>query len=138
MVAGERPGAEVDPQLLETPAGAVVGDERVRKVDSSALAVEVEYHLLEAALLRDDALDVFERGVTSREPFVRLAHEVPERPHPFDAPAQRMVQLRLAGEGLDQGIDLPDQQPVEVGHVHDLSLLLLFQLLERRRGEQLG
>jgi hypothetical protein len=53
-------------------------------------------------------------------------------------PAQRMLQLGLAGKRVDQRAELTSNQPVEVRDVYDLSLLLLFEPLEHRSGEQLG
>jgi hypothetical protein len=50
-----------------------------------------------------------------------------------------MVHLRLAGERLNQCIELPGQQTVEIGHGLELVLRVpLVHARQRRSGEQLG
>ena len=67
-----------------------------------------------------------------------LGDERPERLHALDASADRVVELGLAGERLDQRIGLPRDQAVEEGHGDELLAPALVQhLLEHRRGEQL-
>jgi hypothetical protein len=117
----------------------MVGDDRDGKVDSPGLSIDVENHLLKAAWLGDDVLDILDRRAALREPCVRIDHEGLERSKPLDASAQGIVQLGLAGERLDQSIVLAGHQTVEVGDRFELlPLPLLLQPLHDRRGEQLG
>jgi hypothetical protein len=137
VAAPQRPAAVVDPQFDDPPVGLLVGDHQDRKAHSSVLALEVDDHLREAAMVRDDVLDVLDRGVLLLEPGLGCGHVCLERPRAPDAPAYGMVQLGLAGKRPDQGIEVTRQQPVEEGHRDELALPLLLGLLERRRSEQL-
>ncbi len=65
----------------------------------------------------------------SREPRAHLGDERLERPRAPDPPAYRVVQLGLAGERLDQRIDLARHQPVEVRHdARDLAAPLVLHV----------
>ena len=139
MAAGQRPAAEVDPQLVDPSVGLAVGDDRDRKLDSPRLTIEVQDHLLKAASLGNDMLDILDRDVAPSYPRVHLGDERLERSRALDASAHRVVQLRLAGERLDQRIGLPGHQTVEVRHRLELvQPPLLLESRERRRREQLG
>ena len=139
VAAVQRPAAEVDPQLVHQSVGHAVGDDRDRQIDSPGLAVEMENHLLEAARLGDDVLDVLDRDVALREPRVRFADERLERPRALDPSSYRVVQLGLAGERLDQRVGLPGHKAGEVGDGVSLFALLLFlQPCQHGGGEQLG
>ena len=61
--ARERLTGEVDPHLVDASVGLALGDDGDGQVDGAAVGVEVEDHLLEAAPLEDDVLDVVDRGV---------------------------------------------------------------------------
>jgi hypothetical protein len=137
VATGERPAAEVDTQLLEASVGVVVRDERVREVDAAALTLEVENHLLEAALFGDDPLDVLDRHLVPSEPLVRLGDERPEGSNALDASPHRVMELGLADERLDQWVKLPRHQTVEVRDRHDLAPAHLLPARDHRRGEQL-
>jgi hypothetical protein len=139
VAAGQRPAAPVDPQLVDPSVGLAVGDDRDRNVDVPCLTVEVQDHLLEAASLGDDMLDILDRDAAPAEPRVRFGDERLERPRTLDAPAHGVVQLRLAGEGFDQRIGLAGHQTGEVGNGHELVVApLVLELCEHRRREQLG
>ena len=86
------------PQFVDPSVGLLVGDDRDRKIDSSALSVEVENHLLKAASLGDDVLHVLDRMVALAEPRVRFGDECLERPPALDTSAYGVVQLGLAGD----------------------------------------
>jgi hypothetical protein len=135
VVAGERPVAEVDPQLFDPPVGPEVGHDRDRKIDSSALPVEMENDLLEAVSLSDDVPHVLDQEVVLPEPRAHLGGECLEGPCALDAPADGVVQLGHDGERLDQRIGLRSHQAVEEGDAHELAMALLLQPRERRPGK---
>src|SRR3954466_8547864 len=81
VVAGQSPGAAVDPQLVDESAGRAVGDDRHREVEGAAGTVKVEDHLLEAALLEDDVLDGLDARVVLTQPRSALSHERLESPY---------------------------------------------------------
>jgi hypothetical protein len=138
--SGQLPAAVVDPQLGEPPVGRMVADDRERKLDAPVrVVVEVQEHLLEAAGLEDDVVDVVDGDVARLEPRAELRDERPERRLALDATADRVVDDGLAGERLDERIGLPREQPVEVRHRDELVAPAgVEDVLERRRGEQLG
>ena len=80
----------------------------------------MQNHLLEAASLGDDVLNVLDRDVALPEPRLRVREVRLEGPRALDASADRVVQLGLAGERLEQRIGLPGQQTFEVGHGYKL------------------
>jgi hypothetical protein len=86
----------------------------------------MEDHLLDTAGLGDHVVDVLNRGVAFLEPRGGFGDERRERPRTLDASANRMVQLGLAGEGVDQRVSLTDHQ---TGEVRDGDELLAPSLL---------
>jgi hypothetical protein len=64
----------------------VVRDERDRKRHSTVGTVDVEDHLLEAALLGDDSLDLLDRDVALGEPRGRVGDVCGERAPALDDP----------------------------------------------------
>ena len=139
MATGQRAVAVVDPHLFDPAVGPAVGDGRERQSDPAVLAVDVQDHLLEAALREHDVADVLDRDVALLEPRSHSRDERLERRHALDASAHRVVDQRLAGERLDQRIRLPRQQAVEVRDGHEpVPPPRVQQPLQRRCGEQLG
>ena len=117
VVASQRPAAVVDAQFADPPVGFLVGDDQDRKADSRVLAVKVDDHLREAAMTRDDILDVFDRGLLPAQPRIRLGDVFLERPCTADTSAHRMLQLRLARKRPDQSIEIPESKPSKNGTV---------------------
>ncbi len=138
VAPGQLPAAVVDPQLLDPPSPAAIGDNRDGKIDRAALAVEVQDHLLEAAGREDDVLDVLDRDVVLREPALHLGDEGLELRDTPDPSPDRVVHDRLIRERVDQGVELAGRQPVEERHSQQLGPPpLLQQALQGRRTEQL-
>jgi hypothetical protein len=136
--AGQRHRAVVDPQLLEPAILTMVGDHRVRQRRPPAVGVEADHHLLEAAALADDALDVLDLGVARGQPLVRFGDEAFELRDPFDPPPLGMEDHRLGHEGPDQRLELAREDPRVVGHREPLAPLSLLQPDGDRLGEKLG
>ena len=93
-------------------------------------------HLPEAVSLDGYVLDVLDQDIVPPQPSVHFRDELLERPPALDASANRVVQLGLAGERLDQRMGLPGHQTVVVRHGYELvPPQLLLHSLERRRNE---
>ena len=75
------------------------------------------------ALLRENVTDLSQHGLIGEAPDVVLARITPvstlaealEGASALDASADRVVQLGLSGERLDEGVGLPGHEPSEVG-----------------------
>ena len=115
MASGQRPGAEVDAQLVDLAVVLAVADDRDRKFDSPRLTVEVQDHLPKAVSFGNDMRDILDRDVAASYPGVRLRDERLERARALDASSHELVQFGLGGERPDQRVRLPDHQAVEVG-----------------------
>src|SRR5215207_6262309 len=138
VAAGQRPGAEVQAQLDDALVRIVVGGERQRKADASAVAVEVEDDLFDPARLRDEEVDVLDLDVAFRQPGGHIGDEAPKRGFALDAPAYRVMHLWHAREGLEERVDLSGHQAVEEGHRSEALMPVLVQdPLQRGSGEQL-
>ena len=122
------------------PSAGVVGDERDGQLDPAAVAVEVEDHLLEAAVARGRRLDVLDRWrCAPRATRSISATNALNARLALDPPAYRVMHLGLAGERLDQRIGLAGHQAVEEGHGDErVPPPLVQELLQHRRAEQLG
>jgi hypothetical protein len=115
VAAGEWPVAEIDPQLVDPPAGPAVGHDCNREVDSACLTVEVENYLLEALSLGDDVLDVLDRDVVPTQPRARFGDERLEGPHALDTPAYGVVQLGTPAKDLTSASGSPASRPSKYG-----------------------
>src|SRR4051812_38069067 len=111
-----RPVTEVQAQLDDALVRIVVGGERQRKADASAVDVEVKDDLFYPARLDEEEVDVLDLDVASRQPGGRIGDEAPNRCLALDPPADRVMHLRHARERLDERVDLSGHQAVEEGH----------------------
>jgi hypothetical protein len=84
-----------------------------------------------------DAPDIPDDGVALGEPGVGLDHEALERAASLHSPADRMMELRLAGERPDERFRLAGHHPLEVRHGGQVTAGLVADVLERGRREQL-
>jgi hypothetical protein len=116
VAAVQRPRAEVEAQLDDALVLVAVGGERQGKADASAVAVEVEDDLLDAAPMRDEEVDVLDVDVPRVEPGGHVVHEPAERALAPDPPADGVMDLGHARERLDERVDLPGHQAVEERH----------------------
>lgn len=129
MAALARPVAEVDPHLFDPAVGAEVGHDCDRKTDSPVRTVEVEYHLLEAVSLGNDVFHPLDRGIVLAQPGARFRGKRLEGPCATHAPAYGVVELWRDGERVDQRVEFPGHQTVEVGDGDQLAPALLFHSL---------
>ncbi len=104
MTARHRPAAVVHPQLLDPPIGPAVGDYRDRKTNAPGVTVEMHHVLLKPASLGHNMIDVLNRTDPLAEPDLHLVEVRLECPGATDPPTNRVVQLRLPGEGPKQRI----------------------------------
>jgi hypothetical protein len=78
--AGQRPSAEIDPQLVDPPVGLLVGNDSHGEIHPPGLAAEVQHHLLNAVTLGDGDADVLDRGVAFLEPRLGFGCELGRTP----------------------------------------------------------
>jgi HAD superfamily hydrolase (TIGR01509 family) len=129
----------VNPQLVDTQVGLPVGDDRDQHIDRRAATVEMNDGLADAAELADDGSKVLDGGLPFLEPRGDLGRVRGERLRTSDAPADRIVELGLAGEGADERVYILAQQTGEVRHGDELAAPPPFlQVLESRCREKLG
>ena len=98
MAAGQCPGAELDPQLVDVAVVLAVGGDRDRKLDSPRLTVEVQDYLLKAVSFGNDMRDILDRDVAASYPGVHLRDERLERARALDASSHGVVRFGLGGE----------------------------------------
>ena len=115
VAAGQRPAAEVQPQLDDPLVLLVVGDDRKGKPDASAVAVEVHDDLFDPARIRDEEVTCSTVPVAFRQPGRRVGDEAPERGLALDPPAHRVMYLGHARNESSSASISPVSSPSKKG-----------------------
>jgi hypothetical protein len=105
----------VDAELVDPSVGLVRRD-RYWGIARPRLTAEVNNVLLNSVAVHNDAVDLLDRDLAFLEPCVDCSDVRSKRPHALDPPADRIVQLGLAGERADQRVGLTGEQTGVVGH----------------------
>ena len=138
MAAGQGPGAEVDAQLDDVGMLVAVCGDRHRPLDASMVGVDGHERLLDSAPWSDDAPDIPDDGVALGEPGIGLDHEALERAASLHAAADRMMELRLAGERPDERVRLAGHHSLEVRDSGQLAAGLIADALQRGAEDSSG